>query len=331
MPVIALEIVAVKSLCVAIALLFIQCWPAGAVDQNCMTEYYRTKPPGCVDAMLAQLRQTAPGLPDISTAIGFLAQVFSTSPAEKQRILSGESSPYVRSVDLLALYRAGLIDDAQKFASENQLPPVLAKIDASRVAPLATVKPSSNPADNDLLIGAYMASGDTTLIERILGNFSGLDDETVSDALRMGLVTSNFGPSLTPKGRENVMAPAGCAKYQCKPDPTKYLRVLTLSSAFWALQSLAQRDESVRKAFYGFFTSDPRMNKLLAAEQAAFSTYTTALFMVSAIKPEQVSKDDSQTYEAMSKAALAFEKLEPARDVFSYTDGLVKSGKQPKN
>lgn len=319
-----------KSLGVAIALLFIKCWPAGAADQNCMADYYRTKPAGCVDAVLAQLRQPAPGSkPDPSAVIGFLAEVFSTSPAEKQRLLSGESSPYVRALDLTALYRAGLPDDARKFASENELPPAAAIIDASRVFPLATVRPSSNPADNDLLIGAYMASGDTSLIERILGNFSGLDDDTVSDALRMGLVTSKFGPTLTPKGRENVMARAGCAKYQCQTVPSKYRRVLTLSSAFWALQSLAQKDEGIRKTLSGFF-AEPRLKNLLAAEQAAFGNYVAALAMSAAFKPDQIAPDGSLMYEAMGKAASAYENLKPARDVFAPIDAVAKSGQPSK-
>jgi hypothetical protein len=115
------------------------------------------------------------------------------------------------------------------------------------------------------LIGAYMASGDTALIERILANFSSTDDGMVSDAMRFGFAHSKFGPSLTPKGRENVMAPTGCAKYQCKSDPAKFLRVLTLSSAFWALQSLGGRDDGIRKTFAGFFERDPRLKKLHAA------------------------------------------------------------------
>jgi len=324
-------IVAVKFRFAAIMLLLLQCGAAGATDSNCMNDYYRTKLPDCVDAVMSQLRQTVPGpKSDPNTMIGFLAQLFAKSPEERQRILGGESSPYVRAVDLLALYRAGLPDDARKFADENQLAPMFAKLEATRPAPLATVRPSSNPGDNDLLIGAYMASGDTTLIERILENFSGLDDDTVSDALRMGLMTSRYGPSLTPKGRSNVMGPAGCAKYQCKTDPAKFLRVMTLSSAFWALQSLAQRDEGIKKTAANFFANDPRMKTLLTAEQAAFGNYIAALTMFAAFKPDQISADGAQMYEAMSKVATAYENLEPARNVFAPLDAIAKSGKQPK-
>ena len=64
---------------------------------------------------------------------------------------------------LVALYGAGLTEDAQKFAEENQITATLQKIEKNQPAKLAVVRPSSNAADNDLLIGAYMASGDTAL------------------------------------------------------------------------------------------------------------------------------------------------------------------------
>jgi hypothetical protein len=293
-----------------------------------MNDYYRAKLPACVDSMLSQLRQAPRSKSAPSTIIGFLAQLFVTSPAEKQRILNDEPSEYLRSIDLVALYRAGLLDDARKFADKYQLSALLQKLETTRPAPLAVVRPSSTPADNDLLIGAYMASGDKVLIARILDNFSSADDGVVSDALRMGLMNSKFGPSLTPKGRENVMAPAACAKYQCKTDPTKFFRAMTLSSAFWALQSLAQQDDGIKTTSAGFF-ADTRLKNLLAAEQAAFGNYVAALAMFAAFKSDEISTEGRQAYEAMSKAALAYENLEPARNVFGHIEGLATSGKKP--
>jgi hypothetical protein len=182
------------------------------------------------------------------------------------------------------------------------------------------------------LIGAYMASGDKAFIQRILENFSGADDGMASDAMRMGYMNSKFGPNLTPKGREeNVMARAGCAKYQCKTDPAKFLRVLTLSSAFWALQSLAQGDDGIKKTFAGFFARDTRLKNLLAAEQATFENYLTALAVAAAFKPDQASPTEvDPAYTSMSKAAAAYENLEPASNVFAPIEAFTKSGKPPK-
>ena len=292
-------------------------WPATTLPRSA----------ACIDSVLSQLRQTN-SKSDPNTVIGFLAQLFSASPEEKQRILRGEPSPYVRSVDLVALYRAGLLDDARKFADENQLSATLQKMEASRLVPLAAVRSLFNPADNDLLIGAYMASGDTSLIGRILGNFSDADDGSVSDALRMGFMHSKFGPSLTAEGRENVMAKAACARYQCKIDPAKFLRVLTLASASWALQSLASADDGIKKTFSGFFANDPRLKNLLAAEQAAFGNYMTAYTLLAVFNGDP--KDGDKTHETMNKAALAYENLEPADKVFDHIEAYVKSGKQSK-
>ena len=55
-----------------------------------MTGYYRTRQPACVDSVLSQMR-AGPNA-DPSAVMGFLAQIFSTSPAEKQRILQLEAS-----------------------------------------------------------------------------------------------------------------------------------------------------------------------------------------------------------------------------------------------
>jgi hypothetical protein len=328
-PILA-EMVVAKFLAVAIALL-VQCWPAGAAGQNCMNDYYRTKAPGCVDSMLSQLRQTAPNAKgEPNPMIGFLAQLFRESPAEKQRILNDERSDYVKSVDLVALYRADLLDDARKFADKNQLSVLRAKLEAKPPAILAAVKPSSNPGDNDLLIGAYMASGDTALIQRILDNFSGADDGTVSDALRMGYMKSKFGSNLVATGRENVMAPAVCAKYQCKTEPARFFRVLTLASAFWALQSLAQNDEGISKTVTGFFDGDARLKNLLAGEEAAFENYVSALTMHALYKPDQPSAEPDEESAALDKAALAYEKLEPPHKVFDHIEAFVGSGKSEK-
>ncbi len=315
---------------VAIVLLLVQLWPAAAAASNCMNDYYRTRPADCVDSILSQLRTAPKGKADPSTVIGFLAQLFSASPAEKQRILADEPSDYIRSVDLVALHRAGLTEDSRKFADKYQLSALLQKLEAGRLAPLAMVRPSSTPAENDLLIGAYMASGDTALIERILDNFSSADDGMAGDAMRLGFTSSKFGPSYTPKGRDSVMGPASCAKYQCKADPAKYLRLLTLSTAFWALQSLGQQDDGIRKTFASFFERDKRLKDLLAAEQAAFGNYMTAIVLFSTFKSDKASGDAEPINAAMNKAVSAYETLEPPGKVFEHIEAFVKSGKPTK-
>jgi hypothetical protein len=169
------EIAMTRFLIAAMALLLVHCGTACAADQDCMPVYYRTKAPDCVDEVLSQLAQ-AGAKSEPSTSIGFLAQLFVASPGEKQRILDGETSDRVRAVQLVALFRAGLRDDARLFAEKSRLSAMLAKLEAAPPPPLSAVEPSSTPGDNDLLIGAYMASGDAALIQRIMDNFSGAED-----------------------------------------------------------------------------------------------------------------------------------------------------------
>jgi hypothetical protein len=62
--------------------------PAFAAGERCMASYYRSKSPACVDDTLAQFRQDAAGgRADPNTIIGFLAEIFRSSPQERERLL----------------------------------------------------------------------------------------------------------------------------------------------------------------------------------------------------------------------------------------------------
>jgi hypothetical protein len=261
--------------------------------------------------------------------IGFLAQLFVTSSEEKERVLRAESSEYLRWLYLVALYRAGLFDDAENFARKYSMFPGLRNLEILRPTPLAEVRPSSAPADNDLLIGAYMASGDTVFIERILENFSSADDSLVSDGLRMGFMQYKFGPTFVPRERESVTAAAACEKYQCKANPAKLYRLLTLSTAIWAMQALGKNDEGIRKTFADFFERNKRLKDVLMAERTALGNYITTLIVVDTLKNDHVSKEADQAYAATTKSVSAYETLGSARDAFAPIETLVRSGKKP--
>jgi hypothetical protein len=288
----------------AIALLLAQYFPAQAADPNCMNHYYREKLPACLDSMLSQIRD-APSRPksEPTTLIGFLAELFRTSPDEKQRVVGSESSEYLRWVDLQALHLAGLHDEAENFARRYSMLPGLRNLETARPAPLADVRPSLAPADNDLLIGAYMASGDTAFIERILENFSNADDSLASDGLRVGFMQYKFGPTLVPKGRAPVTMAAACEKYQCKTNPAKLYRLLTLSSAFWAIEALGKNDEGVSKTVTDFFQRDKRLKDFLVAEQAALGNYEIAITLVTGLNSDHSAREADQAYTAVSKSA----------------------------
>ncbi|MEA2820913.1 MAG: hypothetical protein QOJ86_2917 [Bradyrhizobium sp.] len=309
----------------ALALLCLLSAVGAASAQQCMTSYYREKSPACVDQVLAQFRQMPPNpRSEPSNMIGFLAGIFRDSAQERERILKAESSNYVRSVMLLSLYRAGLPDDAQKFAAANDLAALSEKLRGMRLVALDAVKPSSIPGENDLLIGAYMASGNATFIQRILDNYSSADDAMASDGFRVGLMMSKFGPGLAPKGRKAVTVQAACEKYRCKEDQTKLLRVMTLGTALWSLQSLSGQDAGIQKTLSDFFARDTRLKMLFTTEQTAFGNYLTAMVVITTFKDDHTGADREQAYAAMDKSASIYESLGSAKEAFAPTMNLKK-------
>jgi len=81
-----------KSIGFSLALLLLSAEMAMSMGQECMASYYRAKSPACIDGTLAQFRQTSGHQSDPNTLIGFLAELFRSSPQERDRILSSESS-----------------------------------------------------------------------------------------------------------------------------------------------------------------------------------------------------------------------------------------------
>src|SRR5262249_15947455 len=158
------------------------------------------------------------------------------------RILKAEPSEHVRQTELFSLYVAGLVNEAQAFAAANGMVTLSERVRSMHLAPIDAARPSTVPAVNDILIGAYMASGEAWLIRHIVENFLSADDSMVWDSMRIAMLQSQFGPSLAPQGHQTRIMQTACEKYQCKADKTKLLRIMTLSSAIWALQSLAAKD-----------------------------------------------------------------------------------------
>jgi hypothetical protein len=138
----------------------------------------------------------------------------------------------------------------------------------------------------------------------------------VSDGLRIGFMISKFGASLAPKGRDAVMMQAVCDKYQCRSDPIKLRRVMTLGTALWSLQSLSQQDDGIKRTLSNFFDNDTRLKRLFAIEQNAFANYVTAIIPLAAVK-DSPAGNLGPAYEALRKSAEIYEKLGPANDAFA--------------
>jgi hypothetical protein len=80
------------------------------------------------------------------------------------------------------------------------------------------------------------------------------------------------------------------------------MRVMTLSSAYWALGSLSQQHSGIQETYSNFFESDPRLKQIQASERNAFSNYVTALAVFSAIKDNASVNDSLSIYESLGLA-----------------------------
>jgi hypothetical protein len=300
------------TLLIALTLSVIRCDVALALGQECMSGYYRTKSAACVDGILADFREKPRA--DPNTLLGFLAELFRDSPQERDRILRAETVDFMKSIDLSSLWLASLVDEAATFAEANHLSGALEMLRKTTPPSLDAIKPSTLPRDNDILIGAYMASGNTDLIKRILANYSDAEDAMVADALRIGFMIGKFGPNIRPPGRTPATFQIACEKYQCKADRTKFLRVLTLATAFWALQSLSQHDDGTKQTLNDFFTGDARLNKIFVIEQTAFGNYLVSLAGAAAFKNASPNDQQRNAYATMDKSATIYENLGSATD-----------------
>jgi hypothetical protein len=272
-----------KQLILAVMLLLALPGPSHAADgSNCHLTFYQTKDIDCIDATIHEVAKS--GRRDNPALVGFFAEIFNNLPNEKARLLGQDVPPTVKAIFVEGLFEADLKEDAQTYANANGFAVAYNNLRNSGLAPLKQLRPVANARHNDVLIGAYMASGNTEYIKRILENFSSADDGMAADALRLAMMQSKFGPTLAPQGREKVIVQAACEKYDCKKDMRAMMRAMTLSSGFWAIRSLSQQDTGVKKTFAEFFDGDPRLKQILIVENTAFGNYLTSLALFAAIK-----------------------------------------------
>jgi len=277
---------------------------------NCMATFYQTRDMACIDQILYSLPQPSPETPNQAapinpTALGFFAEIFRIYPDEKARLLAQYITPETSHYFTEALYMAGLQNEIQAYANEHHTEQELAALQKSKPPTLAQIKPVASPAANDILIGAYMASGNTEYISKILDNFSSASEDMAKDALRIAMVQSKFGPQMAPPGREPALIKNACQKYKCKENMNDLARVMTLATAFWALQSLGRQDPQIEKTFTEFFEKNPRLNRFVFIEQNAFSNYVVTLALFSAIK------NNPNIYKSLS----IYESFGPAEEV----------------
>lgn len=259
--------------------------------------FYRTKDAACLDRLVATLDNAPPRI-DNGAIIGFFAALFDSAPELRRKLLDEVRSDRAAEFYLVALRRAGLADEVRRFASTRKLEDAA----PADVTPLRTVMPVLVALDNDLLIGAYMATGDLSYIDHILENLRTSRDGMAADAIRIGLVMGKFGGAGAP-GRRNIMIIAACWKYGCpKSQASKdMMRTLTMASAVWAIGSLAKNDVAIKQELDRFFQTDSRLAAIFAKEQNAFTNYLT-LVTLWTVKKDQSLDAALTDYERLGAA-----------------------------
>ena len=282
---------------------------------SCSASYYKTKSSACVDDVVGR----ATNLPahmrgPSSDIVGFLGEVFRVSPKEKQRVLSAEADRITRAVEIMSLHRAGLDEDASRLATESGLSGDYERLRAARLPTIAAAKPTVGPGENDLLIGAYSASGERNYLTRILDNFNGVDDTMAADAMRLASLLGKFGQSFAPKDHRSTIVANACAKYSCKADRANFMRLLTLTTGLWAVRSVAANDTGAKAVLDDFFTQRPKLKATFVTEQNAFGNYLTLLIPLMTLK-DDAPGTNQDTFAAMKASVDAYERLEPANAV----------------
>jgi hypothetical protein len=272
--------------------------PAG----DCALTYYRDKSEACLSETLAALGDATSVKPEINFAmVGFLAGVIKSTPALEAKIVAAVGPPAMKTTILMALDRAGRDEAARNFAQAEGLQAALAGLESELPPRLNEVQPRSAAADNDLLIGAFMATGDPAYVKAILGNFSAAQDDQIRDAVRVALMQARFGEH-DPRGGYLRLARDVCDKYQCRRDLSTFSRVMTLSGAYWALASLAANDQTIRKANQAFLDADGRVKAIEQDEQDAFAAYLEILSAWTVAKGDPDSADKAKTEDAVLSA-----------------------------
>lgn len=274
---------------------------------DCMAKYYVAKPDDCIQTIVALVRATPASKPVSPAAVGFLGEVFRANPAVRARLLETNDTRDVSAVFMTALHLAGLKDDAVAYAKVKGLPQAPQAAEYS----LVKYKPGTYPGDNDMFIGAYMASGNKEYIRKIFANFDSAEDGMVADALRISIVQGKFGARMAPSGHTSAIVKNACAKYSCTTNKIAMSRVLTLSSAYWAMQSLSRSDEGIKQVFENYIAGSPKFKEILSREQTAVSNYLTTLLAAAA------TKDNANINESLA----IFERLGSAKDA---VDAMTK-------
>jgi hypothetical protein len=273
---------------------------------ECPNDYYVTKNSACLGQLISLLEKLPnPDQPTLGIHehfyVGFLGAGVLGSQTEIWRAIDGLTSAHARAVASAALCVANRAQEANALAALAHFSAVCHE---AASPPLLAISPVDHSEQNDLLIGAYASTGDVRYIEHILDNFVQVDRVVAAEAIRLDLVKgSKVGPDPPGgKGKFATIAKALCAKYDCRRDHRSFDRLLTLSSAHWALNSLSRSDQRMAGALNDFLIKHRDLAAIQASEEGAFYLYLLWLDGVKPIGHEDLPAKFIGGYESLKPA-----------------------------
>ena len=262
---------------------------------NCFEKFYETKDHNCVIQILNHENITNKNTGFNPGLIGFLSVYFAEFPDKKQTILNMDFNQKTQIGILQALRIARLNEDLKNYLLKAPINPNFFK-SLMALNDLNTIS-LYDPAHNDKLIGAFMESGNSKYILNILKNIETVPDQMAKDAIRTSFF-SKFGPNLQPNGRHINIIKTVCERNGCSKDkPDNLLRILTISTGFWALKSLSDQHPIIKTTFNQFLENNKKISSFYQEEAIGFANYLTKLSLYSVINDNVNINKSLEIYE----------------------------------
>jgi hypothetical protein len=293
---------------------------ASKVDSSefkCVKDYYKTKSPKCIDTLVKAIDPA--NLQQKIVITHFLAAVFKDDAQMKQRALAINVPDNSKVLLLNALYMAGLKEDFIQYAVENKLEKQLKLISESKIKKLSEIKPKDKAGDNDILLNAYLATGNLEYLQPIFANYQNTSKAELADAIRVAVLITKFGPAMVPKNGKAKFVENLCNKYKCKSKSSKIGNVMTVAGAHWSLLQLAHEEKAVQDAFTDFLDKNKPVMEVIAKENANFTNYAILLN----VTPIEEDK------KLVEKIISDYESFKPI-DTKNITEVRIQKEKQPE-
>ena len=268
-----------------------------SLNNHKIENFYIHKDCAVIEKSLIEFEKNNPKLPtttpnNSNSIIGVLSGVFITDNDCREKILSlsARFSDNIKIIIFTSLFRAELPDIARTFAQHYFLDYRIEQLKGFGATSIKNVVLNYNDASqNDLLIGAYFTTGDDIYLKNMLHNLKAEKKEKIKDVIRVAMVMTKFGYSLSPTSHQSKMWESVKKKYYSPQNPNYIINFITMSSIFWALDSIAKNDENVAKYLKSFLI-DNKLDAVFQNEQINCYNYTMLALVIANIQDPKTNK-----------------------------------------